>query len=105
MDGDPAGMRDLAAQLRAEADRLGSLSDSVNGVAANTDFVGPAADRFRDDVGGSQQTLAVHAAELLDLAAALEASASEVEAAQAAAAAAAAAQAAAAQAAVTGVAA
>lgn len=88
LDGDPAGMRDLAALLRAEADRLGTLGDSVGAVGPATDFVGPAADRFRDGVGLTGQALAGHATELLDLAVSLEASATEVEAAQAAAAAA-----------------
>ena len=81
--GDPAGMRELAATLRAEADRLGALGDSVGTVASTTEFVAPAADRYRDDVGQSSQALLAHAAELQDLAAALLAGAAEVEQAQA----------------------
>ena len=55
--GDPAGMRELAATLRAEADRLGALGDSVGTVASTTEFVAPAADRYRDDVGESRAAL------------------------------------------------
>ena len=81
--GDPAGMRELAAALRAEADRLGALGDSVGTVAATTEFVAPAADRYRDDVGESRAALLAHAAELQDLAGALAAGADQVEQAQA----------------------
>lgn len=79
LDGDPAQMRELAATLRGEADRLGALSDGVAGASASMDFQAPAADRIRSDLGDSSTALAGHAAELQDLAAALEGSATEIE--------------------------
>jgi hypothetical protein len=45
--GDPAGMRALAAQLRAKAEQVSHGSVTVAGAVANMTFQGPAAGRVR----------------------------------------------------------
>jgi hypothetical protein len=80
--GDPAGMRALAAALRADS---AGLAETAAAVAARVDslqFYGPAADRIESRVGRSCKNCAQVAERLLLVAAALERGASEVEVAQ-----------------------
>lgn len=80
--GDPAGMRALAAALRAEADRLGSLGGSIADGDRMLAYEGPAADGFRDRMGGVETSLSAQAFALLDLSRRLLSAAADVEQAQ-----------------------
>lgn len=80
--GDPAGMRALAAALRADASGLGETAAAVRARIDSLEFYGPAADRIEARVGSACKTCTLVAERLLLVAAALERGASEVEAAQ-----------------------
>jgi uncharacterized protein YukE len=80
--GDPAGMRALAAALRADATRLAALAAGLLTRVQALEFYGPAADRFDQRMEESSRRVVGLAERLLALAALLESSATEVEAAQ-----------------------
>jgi hypothetical protein len=80
--GDPAGMRALAAALRADASGLAETAAAVLARVESLEFYGPAADRIQGRVGVSCKTCAQVAERLLLVAAALERGASDVEEAQ-----------------------
>jgi hypothetical protein len=80
--GDPAGMRALAAALRADAAGVGETATAVRGRVDSLEFYGPAADAIEQRIARSSKACALVAERLLFVAAALERGASEVEAAQ-----------------------
>ena len=80
--GDPAGMRALAGALRGDAATVAIVASQVNSRMAETQFVGPAADRLRDTIGSYQTRCVRLAQQLVDVAGLLERTATEVEAAQ-----------------------
>jgi uncharacterized protein YukE len=80
--GDPAGMRALAASLRADAATTAMVAAGLKGQLDGLEFVGPAADRFFDATHASEARCVRTAERLVDTSALLERSATEVEAAQ-----------------------
>jgi hypothetical protein len=80
--GDPAGMRALAAALRADASSLSEAAAAVRGRIDSLEFYGPAADRIQNRIGRSCQSCTNVGDRLLLVAAALERGATEVEAEQ-----------------------
>jgi hypothetical protein len=84
--GDPAGMRALAAALRAQADDLGARAADVHTAVLAVTFEGPAATRLQSRAAGARFALVSQAGRLQDVAALLERAAAEVEAERAAAA-------------------
>jgi hypothetical protein len=80
--GDPAGLRELARQLRGRSTDLGSLEHDLLGTARGLTFEGPAGDDFRGRVDGLGSALAAGANELTGLAARVDAAADTIEAEQ-----------------------
>jgi hypothetical protein len=76
--GDPAGMRALAAGLRADAGSIALVAAEVDARMSATEFIGPAADRLQHAVGGSAKDCGKLADRLITLAGILERSATEV---------------------------
>jgi hypothetical protein len=66
--GDAAALRSHGAMLRAAADDLGHLADRVGHRADTVEFHGPAAERFRAQMGDRVVRLRRVAAELRDVA-------------------------------------
>lgn len=80
--GDPAGMRALAAGLRADATALAVLSSEVGTRVHAAEFYGPAADRVEARIDASGKRCVSLAERLLEVARVLDVSAAQVEAAQ-----------------------
>lgn len=80
--GDPAGMRALAAGLRADGAAIAIVATDVDGRVASTEFVGPAADRMREHTDGFARRSTRLAERLVDSANYLDRAATELEAAQ-----------------------
>jgi uncharacterized protein YukE len=77
--GDPAGMRALAARLRADAASLDGLSARARGAVASLSFEGPKAERFRDHVVSTHARARALSQQMNDAAAQLYAAAARVE--------------------------
>jgi uncharacterized protein YukE len=80
--GDPAGMRALAAVLRAYAGDVASLESAAASDAASMTFEGPAGDAFRGRMIQSGARVRRSVDQLLAAAQLLEVSATQVEEAQ-----------------------
>jgi hypothetical protein len=80
--GDPAGMRALAAALRADAASIAVVAAQTAATIDGLEFYGPAADRIEAGVTSRARGAGRLADRLLSLAAVLDRSASDVEAAQ-----------------------
>jgi superfamily II RNA helicase len=80
--GDPAGMRRLAAVLRREADLAGLAGGQIAKAVQAMVFEGPAADRFKGQIGWAQMERQGLVTRLHDLADRLLRAAAEVEAEQ-----------------------
>jgi uncharacterized protein YukE len=83
LTGDPGGMRALAGSLRGFASGIEALQGSGDAAVAAMTFEGPAGESFRARTQRVSKAASQGAAQLRDLAAALESAASQVEAAQA----------------------
>ena len=81
-DGDPAGMRAYAAQLRAAASDLDSAGEGAAGGVDSATFVGPAGDRTRARAARLRSRSHITAGELRDLADEISRRAGDVEASQ-----------------------
>ena len=79
--GDPAGMRALAQTLTRIGNEVGTGASVAKARVANTTFVGPAGDRFRERIHERVGSANDIAGTLLDLAGTLLRAADEVEAA------------------------
>jgi hypothetical protein len=77
--GDPAGMRALASRLRADADRVRSLTQSADGLVHSAKMKGPAANGIRARARGAHGGVGKVAGRLHDLADFLEHQAADVE--------------------------
>jgi uncharacterized protein YukE len=77
--GDPAGMRQLAGDLRVSATRIEGIGTGIGSAVGSWSFQGPAADRLTDAAQSSQRTLTDCATRLGDLARLLDQKATEVE--------------------------
>jgi uncharacterized protein YukE len=82
VQGDPTGMRALAADLRVSAAHVGHVESSVDGSVKSMVFEGPAGESFRSRMHGVDRRLEEARARLHDLAAFIERAAAEVEVAQ-----------------------
>jgi len=81
-DGDPDGLRRLATQVRGLVDAANSAGRSEAAVPASMTFQGPAADRFRANVGEVSESLFVAGRRLDSVADSLVAEAGKIERAQ-----------------------
>jgi uncharacterized protein YukE len=82
VQGDPSGMRALAADLRVSAVHVDDVESNVDGSVKNMVFEGPAGEAFRARMHGVDRRLQEARAGLHDLAAFIERAAAEVEVAQ-----------------------
>ena len=77
--GDPAGMRALAAQLRAQAEQVTQGAANVQRAVGGMSFQGPAATRLRADESAVSGRARSTASDLGDIAALLDRAAGRVE--------------------------
>ena len=77
--GDPAGMRQLASELKQDARKLTDVAGRLTSSAGAMTFDGPAGDRFRRLADSSTGDLTGHAEQLTALAGKLMKAAEEVE--------------------------
>lgn len=80
--GDPAGMRALAAALRADATAVAVLSSELGTRVHAAEFYGPAADQVEARIDASGRRCMALVERLLEVARLLDVSAAQVEAAQ-----------------------
>jgi uncharacterized protein YukE len=81
--GDPAAMTQHAARLRADADHLMSLVSAVSARANAMAYEGPAAQRFRSEIGDSVREAGMCHEQLYEASFALDRAASSVASSQA----------------------
>jgi hypothetical protein len=78
--GDPEGIRAFAALLSQQADALAERAEVLGKAATELTYMGPAADRFREDMAGHRSRAVGVAGELRDLANSMARIAADVEA-------------------------
>lgn len=77
--GDPAGMRALAGQLRADAVTAAVLSAGLAARVEGAEFYGPAADRLESRLDAGERRTKQVAERLIDLARVIDIAAAQVE--------------------------
>lgn len=79
VSGDPASMRQAAAQLRFRAETLGRIAANVDSDVAALTYVGAAGDRFREAIGTGSGNLRALSGRMVNVADTLTRQAAIVE--------------------------